>query len=260
MRRAGNAFFFMLVAVVLQAAALALAMPVAGPQRGVYDAEIQRRLEQALRKDEKFRHVQGRAEDHRVTLSGSVKLYRHRLDAEAIARRIEHVQGVDNDIVVRGKRVPDAELRERLASRLRYDRSGQGNVFNALELGVADGFVTLKGHVRTDSDRDSALALVAGTEGVRGLQAEISVAPASIMDDELRVRIVNHLYRDPVLQKYAADPQAPIRVVVEHGRVVLYGTVNSRMDKDVAGMRAREVSGSFSVENRIEVGQNEARK
>ncbi|MBI2683589.1 MAG: BON domain-containing protein [Acidobacteriales bacterium] len=204
--------------------------------------------------------MNSQAEDNRVTLTGSVRLYQHKLDAEKKARKIEHVQGVDNDIVVRGKTVPDAELRERLATKLRYDRSAQGNVFNALELSVRNGAVELNGHVRTETDRDSALAQVAGTEGVKDVRASIQVAPASFMDDQLRVRIVDRLYRDPVLQKYAGDPQAPLRVVVEHGHVTLYGTVSNEMDKTVAGMRAREVSGSFSVENRIVVEKEQSRK
>jgi osmotically-inducible protein OsmY len=39
--------------------------------------------------------------------------------------------------------------------------------------------------------------------------------------------------------------------VVEHGKVTLYGVVNSQMDKQIAETQARGVSGSFSVENRL---------
>jgi hyperosmotically inducible periplasmic protein len=59
------------------------------------------------------------------------------------------------------------------------------------------------------------------------------------------------IYRDPALQKYSLDPQAPIRVVVESGNVKLYGVVDSAMDKQIAEMRAREVPGVFSAENHL---------
>jgi len=35
--------------------------------------------------------------------------------------------------------------------------------------------------------------------------------------------------------------------------VTLYGTVESAMDKNIAGMRASGVPGAFSVENKLQV-------
>jgi len=45
----------------------------------------------------------------------------------------------------------------------------------------------------------------------------------------------------------------PIRIVVDNGHVTLYGTVESAMDKTIAGMRANAVPGAFSVENKLVV-------
>src|SRR5580693_4726831 len=89
------------------------------------------------------------------------------------------------------------------------------------------------------------------TPGVRDVRDEINVLPLSEFDDELRVRTAMATYRDPALQKYSLDPQAPIRIVVENGNVRLYGVVDSAMDKQIAEMRAREVFGVFSVENHL---------
>jgi osmotically-inducible protein OsmY len=41
--------------------------------------------------------------------------------------------------------------------------------------------------------------------------------------------------------------------VVDNGHVTLYGTVQSAMDKTIAGMRANAVPGVFSVENKLAV-------
>ena len=79
----------------------------------------------------------------------------------------------------------------------------------------------------------------------------IKVAPASFFDDELRIRVARAIYRDPSLSRYGWDPQAPIRIVVDHGHVGLYGVVSSEFDRIVAGIRANEVAGSFSVENHL---------
>ena len=61
------------------------------------------------------------------------------------------------------------------------------------------------------------------------------------------------IYRDPVLSRYAIDPAKPIRIVVDNGKLSLYGVVGSSMDKQVAGMRASQVFGAFSVQNNLEV-------
>ena len=50
-----------------------------------------------------------------------------------------------------------------------------------------------------------------------------------------------------------ADPAKPIRIVVDNGKLSLYGTVASAMDKQIAGIRANQVFGVFSVQNNLEV-------
>jgi len=79
------------------------------------------------------------------------------------------------------------------------------------------------------------------------------VAPTSGFDDDIRVRVTRAIYGDSVLGRYATDPAAPIRIVVENGKVSLYGTVDSAMDKQIAGMRANQVFGVFSVQNNLAI-------
>ena len=77
--------------------------------------------------------------------------------------------------------------------------------------------------------------------------------PVSLFDDSIRVRTARAIYRDSVLGRYASDPVHPIRIVVDNGHVTLYGTVQSVMDKTIAGIRASSVPGTFSVENKLAV-------
>jgi hyperosmotically inducible periplasmic protein len=142
----------------------------------------------------------------------------------------------------------------RTAVKLAYDRVGYyDNAFNYLALGVKDGVVTLNGDTVTDIAKDSALAIVARTPGVRDVVSQVNVLPVSIFDDSIRARTARAIYRDSVLGRYATDPVDPIRIVVDKGHVTLYGTVQSAMDKTIAGMRASAVSGAFSVENKLVV-------
>jgi osmotically-inducible protein OsmY len=55
------------------------------------------------------------------------------------------------------------------------------------------------------------------------------------------------------LNKYAIDPAKPIRISVRNGNVELYGTVDSKADRDTAFLRANGVPGVFSVKNYIQV-------
>jgi hyperosmotically inducible periplasmic protein len=222
-----------------------------------YDQEIQSKITQELGKKDKFKNVQAKADDQFVTLSGTVQKYADKEDADRRAHNIEHVQGVRNQIQVAGPTVSDAELQEKLSKKLRYDRIGYGIVYNALSLGVKNGVVTITGKVRTDPDKASALAIVENQPGVKGVIEDIDVLPTSFHDDDIRVATANAIYSDATLSRYAMDPQAPIRIVVENGHVTLYGTVDNETDKNIAGMRANGVTGVFSVSNKLQVASGE---
>ena len=83
----------------------------------------------------------------------------------------------------------------------------------------------------------------------------ITVAPVSNFDDRIRLSALRAIYRDPVLSRYAIDPALPIRIVVDNGKLTLYGTVMNTMDKQVAGIRASQVFGAFQVQNNLEVAK-----
>ena len=81
----------------------------------------------------------------------------------------------------------------------------------------------------------------------------ISLEPVSQFDDGLRLRALRVIYGDSVLSKYAIDPARPIRIIVDNGHLTLYGSVDSKMDKEVAGIRANQLFGAFSVDNKLHV-------
>jgi osmotically-inducible protein OsmY len=150
--------------------------------------------------------------------------------------------------------VSDAQLQKTLSKKLAYDRVGyRDNAFNNLTLDVKDGTVTVGGETVNYVARDSALATVQRMPGVKDVVNEVKVLPTSIFDDQIRIRTARAIYRDSVLGRYAIDPVDPIRIIVDNGHVTLYGTVQSQMDKNIAGLRANGVFGAFSVDNKIVV-------
>jgi hyperosmotically inducible periplasmic protein len=220
---------------------------------GRYDKAIQSKVEQQLASKSEFSQVQATVEDGIVNLSGSVDLYQQKLDAAKRVRKTAEVQGVRNLITVEGKSVSDAELAGQLDRKLYYDRVGYDVAFNYITASVENGNVILMGEARTDVARDSALALTARMPGVKDVFNDIRVAPTSIFDDQIRVAALRAIYHDSVLSRYAIDPARPIRILVENGHISLDGVVATQMDKQVAGLRANQVFGAFSVKNNLEV-------
>jgi hyperosmotically inducible periplasmic protein len=238
-----------LLAVGLLNAALLAQTPAAAR----YDNQIQTAVTKKLAAKSQLGDVNASVEDGIVTLTGNVDLYQRKLDAAKLARKTADVQGVRNLITVAGADVPDAQLEQKLATKLRYVRVGYDSTFDYFALSVNDGVVTVEGQDRTGVGRDEALADIANMPGVKDVIDNISVEPVSPFDDGLRLRALQAIYRDPVLSKYAMDPAKPIRIIVANGHVTLYGTVENTMDKNVAGVRASQIPGAFSVENKLEI-------
>jgi len=218
-----------------------------------YDNQIQTSVTEKLAKKSQFNDVKSSVEDGIVTLTGTVDLYQRKLDAAKLARKTASVQGVDNLITVAGPNVPDEQLGQKLVRKLTYVREGYDSTFDYFALGVKDGVVTVEGQDLTGLGRDEALADIYSMPGVKDVVSSISVEPVSPFDEGLRLRTARAIYRDPVLSKYAMDPARPIRIVVVNGHVTLYGSVDSTMDRNVAGLRANQIPGAFGVENKLDV-------
>ncbi|MFI5103237.1 MAG: BON domain-containing protein, partial [Terriglobales bacterium] len=170
---------------------------------GRYDRQIQQTVSQKIHGAKQLQNVRSSVEDGIVTLTGTVSLYQDKLDAAKKVKKLAKVTGIRNDIAVAGENVPDGQLQQKLAKKLAYDRSGYyDSAFNYLALGVKDGVVTLNGDTVTDVAKDSALAIVARTPGVKDVVNQVNVLPVSIFDDSLRIRMAQAIYGDSVLGRY----------------------------------------------------------
>ena len=247
---------------------LVMAVPaqVAVAQSDKHDPKIEQDIHKTL-DHKRFSGVHADIQNGVVVLTGSVATYADKEDADRRVHHVDHVKGVENEIEVAGvsgggASMSDEALRDKLAKQLAYDRVGYGTTaFNNINIAVHNGVVTLSGTVYGPTDKDSALSLVAHTPGVRDVVDNLEVAPVSPMDDQLRLRLARAIYGDPALQRYGMDPARPIRITVVNGNVVLSGVVDSKMDKDIAGIRANSVPGVFKVTNDIEVaGPDRANK
>ncbi len=248
-----NRIFNCVAGTVLTIALLSAITVAQSSPAARYDQQIETAVAQKLAAKNQFNHVKSSAEDGIVTLTGAVDLYQYKLDAAKVSRKIKNVQGVRNLVEVAGPNVSDEQLDQKLATKLRYVRVGYDSAFDYFAIGVKDGVVTVEGQDRTGIGRDEALADIANMAGVKDVIDNISVEPVSTFDDGLRLRTARVIYGDPVLSKYAIDPARPIRIIIANGHVTLYGVVDSTMDKQIAGIRANQIPGAFSVDNQLQV-------
>jgi hyperosmotically inducible periplasmic protein len=156
-------------------------------------------------------------------------------------------------------------------------------VFDFLSYKYENGVVTLMGYSYRGALKSDAERAVKRVPEVTTVVNKIEDLSPSSMDDGLRWQIYYKIYDDPFLSRYApgggvlwghrhafrshtffplgpsrflgTEPAGdyPIHIVVDKGRVTLLGVVDNESDKTVAGMKAREVPGSFAVNNELVV-------
>jgi len=127
------------------------------------------------------------------------------------------------------------------------------SVFDNLSYKVEGYNVTLMGQVTRPTLKSDAENVVKRIEGVEHVDNQIEVLPLSPNDDRIRRALYRAIYNYPPLQKYALGVQQPIRIIVKNGNATLEGVVDNETDKNIANIRARGVSGVFSVTNNLQV-------
>jgi hyperosmotically inducible protein len=234
--------------------ALSIGMAAQTDSASRNDPKITTGVTEKLQQKSQFENVKSSVQDGIVTLTGTVPIYQDKLDAAKNVRKVKNVEGVRNLIEVAGQPVPDAQLAAQLSKKIYYDRVGYpDNAFNYVTVSVKDGMVFLSGNTYNDVPKSTALSIAQRMPGVKDVVDNIQVLPTSIFDDRLRVQALRTIYGNSVLSRYAIDPAKPIRIIVDNGHISLEGTVQSPMDKQVAGMRANQLGGAFSVQNNLVV-------
>lgn len=128
------------------------------------------------------------------------------------------------------------------------------SVFDWIEFEVdPKGVVTLRGQVTTPPDTKSAAeAYVEDVEGVTRVVNSIEVLPLSPNDERLRQALYREIYSG-ALFRYQIGSLQSIHIIVRNGRATLKGVVDTEGDRNIAGIRAKTVSGVFEVDNELVV-------
>jgi hyperosmotically inducible protein len=128
-------------------------------------------------------------------------------------------------------------------------------VFDNLAYRVDGSKVTLFGQVTRPTLKSDAENVVKKIEGVQNVDNEIEVLPLSPNDDQVRRAAYRAIYSKAPLQRYQMGAVPPIHIIVKNGNITLVGVVDNQGDKDLAGLAANGVPGSFKVTNDLAVGK-----
>ena len=178
---------------------------------------------------------------------------------------------------------PSQEAVYNLANKVRKEILTLSNygVFDHLSFNIGateKGYsVTLKGFASRPTLKTSAENVVKRIEGVDKIVNEIEVLPNSRQDEDIRLAAYIRIYGNNVLSRYnpnrgaplygsamswrrvqligiSNDPPPgahPISIVVKNGNIIIEGVVDNEGDKNIAGIVANGVPGSFGVTNNL---------
>lgn len=139
----------------------------------------------------------------------------------------------------------DKALRNHILEELDWDPS-----FDGADIGVqvADGVVTLTGHVGSYAEKVAVERATARVKGVRAIAQEVQIRVAGLKktsDDEIAKRALD------ILAWNVSVPDDRIKVKVQSGFVTLTGDVDWQFQKEAAEESVRRLGGVLGVTNAI---------
>jgi osmotically-inducible protein OsmY len=213
------------------------------------DSDIQRDVEREIRWDPAIesRDIGVSVRNRVVTLTGIVRSFTARHQAEQDAKRVVGVAAIANELEVRLP-APDVRSDSELAQEAALALVSQVPYLSGVTPIVRRGEISLEGEVTWQFQRERAEEAVRALRGVKAVANLIRVKPA-VAPGNVKAQIEEALVRSAEI-----DAQN-IRVEADGARVVLEGRVRTLAEREDAERAAWRAPGVTAVENRLTVGE-----
>ena len=210
------------------------------------DEDIKRDVEQELRWDPDINAIDIAVAVHGgvVTLTGFVRSYSQKYQAEVDAKRVAGVVAVANDLEVRlptTDQRPDPEIARDAVAALRNELPYS---WEQIKIVVKDGWITLEGNVEWNYQRERAENAVRRVKGVKGISNLIKLKP-KVEPIDVKRKI------EDALKRIAELDANRIQVESNGSEVILRGTVRSWAERQEAERAAWAAPGVTKVDNRL---------
>lgn len=181
-----------------------------------------------------------------VTLTGHVRSYSEKWNAERTVKRILGVQGVANDLEVvidEKEHRDDSEIALSAVNALGWNFAIPKDKIKVL---VTKGWLTLDGDVEWHFQKRAAADAVRNLRGVRGVTNDIVVRPKVVAGD-VKDKI------EAALKRNAEVDANSIKVQATDSEITLTGTVRSWIEREDAVNAAWSAPGVTKVVDRIAI-------
>jgi osmotically-inducible protein OsmY len=182
-----------------------------------------------------------------VTLTGHVRTYAEKEAAERVVRRVKGVRGIAAEIEVRlfgPKETDDDDIARRAVRMLDWNVSVPKD---SVQVRVLKGWVTLRGEVEWQYQKNAAYDAVRALGGVVGVSNLVELAPRLSAVD-VKKRIEEAFQRDAEVEAEA------IRIDVQGRKVTLTGKVKTWSERRAAERAAWSAPGISTLEDHLTVG------